>query len=323
MMRLFRVELARFFSRRAIALLLLAAALFTGVVAAKVIWDTRPPTASEIATAKAQASLLANESTLRGEISNCRKNPTRYLGPGATAAQCNATLAGSTQSLLPRQTLNLRSELHGFGTDIAVLLVGVVVIAAATYIGGDWGSDSITTQLTFQPNRSLMWLAKAAVVVVASGVCAGVLLACYWGSLWITADIRDLPLTSQLFSQIAWQWGRAVLLAIAAGLGSFALTMFFRNTVATLALLFAYAAGGEVLINLIPVDGASRWSVGNNIYGWLQNNFSYVDPGVGCGPYSDCDATRQLAQVDAGWFLAVLLAVAVIPSFLTFLRRDI
>ena len=51
--------------------------------------------------------------------------------------------------------------------------------------------------------------------------------------------------------------------------GAFALTMIFRHTVATLALLFVYSIGGEIIVNLLPFDGAGRWSLGNNALGWL------------------------------------------------------
>ena len=46
-----------------------------------------------------------------------------------------------------------------------------------------------------------------------------------------------------------------------AGLWAFALTMIFRHTVATLALLFVYSLGGEIVVNLLPFEGAARWSV--------------------------------------------------------------
>ena len=43
MSRLLRVELARYWSRRIIVLLLLLAALLAGLVALKSAWDTRMP----------------------------------------------------------------------------------------------------------------------------------------------------------------------------------------------------------------------------------------------------------------------------------------
>ena len=57
MTRLVRVELARYRSRRVIALLLLLAAVVAALVAAKSAWDSRPITAQEAATARANAEM--------------------------------------------------------------------------------------------------------------------------------------------------------------------------------------------------------------------------------------------------------------------------
>jgi hypothetical protein len=78
-----------------------------------------------------------------------------------------------------------------------------------------------------------------------------------------------------------------------------------------------------VLINLLPLHGASRWSVGNNVYGWLKANFQYVDPAGDCRAFSNCDAAHRLGFADAGWFLGALLVVAVVASLVTFARRDV
>jgi hypothetical protein len=323
MMRLLRVELARWCSRRAVALLLLAAAVFTGVVVAQAIWDTRPPTAGEHADAQAQSDMLADEDEMQAELAECQRDPTSYLGPRAGVADCRAALVPSAESLLPREELSLRRVLNGEGPRIAVLLAAVMVLAGATYAGSDWSSDSISTQLTFQPSRLRVWLAKATVATVASGLAAAVVLAGYWGALFIAADVRDVGVTDATARGIGWLVLRAVALAAAGGLGSYALTMLFRHTVATLGLLFAYAAGGEVLINLLPIHGASRWSVGNNVYGWLKDGFQYIDPAAGCRPFTSCDAAKSLSHADAAWFLGALLVVAVVASLASFVRRDV
>ena len=66
MTRLVSVELARYRSRRVIALLLLLAALLAALVAAKSAWDTRPITAQEAATARANADDAAPRAGHRG-----------------------------------------------------------------------------------------------------------------------------------------------------------------------------------------------------------------------------------------------------------------
>ena len=112
---------------------------------------------------------------------------------------------------------------------------------------------------------------------------------------------------------------RAVLLAMGAGLGAFALTMLFRHSVATLALLFAYAIGGELVVSLLPVDGIARWTLGNNVFGWLETRLEYF----GCSQLdSDCTRTH-ISHLDSGVYLLVLLLIAVGASWLTFRRQDV
>ncbi len=74
---------------------------------------------------------------------------------------------------------------------------------------------------------------------------------------------------------------------MAAGLGAFALTMLFRHSVATLSLLFAYSVGGEILAVLVPVDGVGRWTLGNNVYGWLETRMEFFDPTAPCARIGD------------------------------------
>jgi hypothetical protein len=168
-----------------------------------------------------------------------------------------------------------------------------------------------------------VWLAKGVVSALAAGLATAVVLAGYWGALFVAADARGVSVSDATSTAIGWHVLRAVVLAMAAGLGSYALTMLFRHTAATLGLLFAYAAGGEVLINLLPMHGASRWSAGNNVYGWLKPHFQYVDPAAGCKAFTNCDAAHRLGFGQSGWFLGVLLVVAVVASLVTFQRRDV
>jgi hypothetical protein len=321
--RLIGVELNRFGSRRAIALLLLAAAVLTVALAAKTVWDTRPPSADDVATARAQAQMESRVPTTAAELDKCKADPTGYIGPDADATDCEKDLLPSVSSLLNRERLSLPQVLDGVATKLAVLLVGVMVVAGATFIGADWESGSITNQLLFEPRRPRLWLAKATAVVIGSGIATAVLLAGFWLALYATIEARGIATTTHTDAAIWWHVLRAVVLAMAAALGSYALTMLFRHTVGTLALLFVYAAGGEIVVNLIPVHGVARWSVGNNVFGWLQDHFSYFDPTIACNGLGDCNQMQSLAHGPAALFLGVLLVLAVLVSVVTFARRDV
>ncbi|MGN6251075.1 MAG: ABC transporter permease subunit [Marmoricola sp.] len=322
MTRLLRAETTRLLARRTVAAVLLLAALLVAVVAARLIYETRPASLSEVATARAQAQVETSAGGTAAELRACRQDPVGFLGPKATPPDCRRAFSPRTSDFLPRHPLNIDRLLDNDGARVALLVVAALVICAATYAGADWRTGSIRTQLLHEPRRWRVWSAKAVVVTVFCALVCAVLLTAFWAALFLAADHRGLD-TGGLLGTTVWHVLRAVALAAGAGLGGYALTMLFRSSLATLALLFAYVAGGEVLINLVPVAGGARWTANANLFGWLADRYTYVDPAVGCRAFSNCDATRSLDQLQAAWFLLALLAVAVVASVLAFRRRDV
>ena len=323
MMRLLAVELNRFRSRRAIALLTLAAILAAVVMVAATAYQTRPLSQEDRADAAAQAALEGEKPERQAEVRACRADPQAYLGPDAAPADCADALVPPAESYYPREALDLGTVLERRGIELALVLVCLLVIAAATFAGADWSSGSLTTQLLFEPRRSRLWLAKGAAVALGSGAVALVVVSGYWLGLGSVAQARDLAIPSSDVSAVSWHVVRAVALAMGAALGAFALTMVFRHTVATLALLFVYSVGGEIAVNLLPVEGAARWSVGNNAFGWLAQHHRYIDSSITCSPGEQCTTRQVMTHLESGTFLGILLAVAVVFSLLWFNRRDV
>jgi hypothetical protein len=322
-MHLLRVELARYRSRRIIALLLLLAALLAAVVAFKSAWDTRPITAQEAATARANADIAAQRSDIKADLQRCLDNPEQYLGTGTTAQDCRDNLTASARSYLPRQPLDLAGTLKGNGLGVALAVAGLLVIAATTFAGSDWASGSVVTQLLFEPRRLRVWAAKGAAVLLASGVVATITIGGFWLAMYLVAADRGVPHGSGLMSDVGWHVLRAVVFAMGAALGAFALTMLFRHSVATLALLFAYSVGGEILAFLIPVDGVGRWTLGNNVFGWLETRMEYFDPTARCAREGACSGLQHISHLEGGLYLLALLLVAVVLSVWSFSRRDV
>jgi hypothetical protein len=315
---LIRVELTRYRARRAIALLILLAAVLAAVVAWTSAWDTRPPTRLEIATAKAAAEHDASRADIQAQVTTCLKSPTEYFGYGGTSQECRDMLSAVDASYLPREQLDLTGTLKGNGLGLAILVIGLIIIAASTFAGSDWASGSIDNQLLFESRRSRVWSAKAIAVTLVSGLTAAVVLGGFWVTMYLVAADRDVPHGSAVVDNISWHLVRAVVLAMGAGLGAFALTMLFRHSVATLAMLFAYSIGGELVVGLVPVDGIARWSLGNNVFGWLETRLEIF----GCARLGDCSQTH-ISHLDAGIYLLVLLLLALGASWLTFRRRDV
>ncbi|HET9500570.1 MAG TPA: hypothetical protein VFO98_09930 [Marmoricola sp.] len=321
MTRLVGVELGRYRSRRAIALLVLLTVLLAAFVAFKTAWDTRPMSQAEIATARAQADMDAHRSDIDADLRTCLSDPTKYLGTGATAQECRDSLVPSTHSYLPRAPLDLAGTLEGNGLALAVLVTALLLIAACTFAGADWATGSISTQLLFEPRRLRLWGAKALAVTLASGVVALVTLGGFWLATYLVAQSRGIEVADTALHDVGWHLARAVVLAMGAGLGGYALTMLFRHTVATLALLFAYSVGGELLVTL-PFEDAARWSLGNNVFGWLETSMRYLSPSD-CSRAGECSPLRVMSHLDAGLYLLVLLLLAVVVSVIAFRRSDV
>ncbi len=322
MIRLIGVELARYTSRRVLLLLVVLTAVLAGLVAFQSAWETRPPSAAEIATARANADIEATRAGVEADIEQCIKDSPLGTEAGFAEQQCRDMFAPADTSYLPRNELDLSGTIQGNGTGVALLVVGLLMIAASIFAGSDWASSAIRNQLLFEPRRTRLWVAKASAVSLASGAVALVALGGFWLALYLVAADRGLPHGSAVVGDVGWHLLRAVVLAVGATAGAFALTMFFRNAVATLALLFTYSIGGEILVYLLPVDGIARWSLGNNVFGWLEQHFEYVDPTARC-VLGSCGGAEHLNHLETGLYLLALLLVAVAASWAAFRRRDV
>lgn len=323
MRHLLRVELARYRSRRILALLLLLTAVLVALVALKSAYDTRPITRQEAATAQKDAELAAQRSDIKADLDHCLADPAAYLGTGATAQDCRDNLTAGPKSYLPRHPLDLEGTLKGNGLGVALTVAGLLVIAASIFAGSDWASGSLVTQLLFEPRRLRMWTAKALAVAVVSAVVALVTIGGFWLAMYLVAANRDVPHGTGVMSDVGWHVLRAVLFATGAAVGAYALTMLFRHAVATLALLFVYSVGGEILAVLLPFDNLGRWTLGNNVYGWLETRMNYFDPTAPCARLGDCESLQHIGHLQGGVYLLGLLLVALLVSLVLFRRRDV
>lgn len=323
-MRLLRVELGRFRSRRAVVLILVAAALLTAVITGSEIWNTRPVTADERAVAESQAQADAQRPGFQEELEFCRENPEQFLGPEATAAQCEELMMPQAEWYLSRQPLDLGQVLQGAGIGLIMLVTALLIICGATYAGADWSTGSMSNQLLFEPRRTKVWATKAAAVLIGGLLAAAVLVAAFWVTMYAVADARGIAVADHVKHDVWWYGARGVLLAGVGALGGYALTMLMRSTVATLAVLFAYSVGGEALVLALPLDKATQWSLANNVFAWIRDGTEVFDPSISCSPGTEmCRQSYQLGLDHGAAYLGVLLGLTVVASVLLFRRRDV
>lgn len=323
-----RIELTRYRGRRAATLLLLAMAVIVITGVAKASWDTRPLTAQDRLDAVAQAQMSAQRSGVAELIAECQLKPTEWLGPEATAADCEQRLTPDPK--YPRADLDL-PKLIGESTraiprdgNMLALLVGAgLIISAAMFAGGPYASGSLATQLIFQPRRLRVWGAKVIAVAVWSLIHAILLIGAFWVAMYFVADARGLDPSSADVQTITWHGLRSVVLLTAASVGAFALTVIIRNSMVTLALLLFAVVGGEILVNFLPIAGSGRWSLANNAMGWLVPKHTYFDATIHCAPGDGCTTMQTMSHLQAGSFLLAVLVVALGVSAWVFRRQDI
>ena len=318
-MRLLRVELGRFRSRRAIVLTLLAAVALAAVMVGTTLYDTRAVSDEAMARAEQRAAQEADQRYMTRELRRCENDPAAYFGTGAGVEDCEQLLP-QAEWFLERGVLSLREELGDTGTALVFLLLGVAILVGTTFSGADWASGSMGNQLLFEPRRVKVWLTKAAAVVLAVALFASVVLAAFWALLAGFAALRDIDTPPAVVTDIWQTSGRAVALACGAALGAFALTMMFRSTVGTLGLLLGYAVAGEALAATLPITRMSQWALSGNVQAWLSDGTEVYDDSL-CQDGGSC--TYLLTFEHAAAYLGVLLAVVVVGSLLAFRRRDV
>ena len=323
MIRLVGVELTRLRWRRAVILLLLAAVIVPVVIWAVTAWNTRPASDADLATARAELEQPYNQRQLR----RCENHPREYGAGGSddVRAACEAMIMSWT---LYREPLSLSQERRaGSGVAVVVTLTVLMVLAGTTFVGHDWNSGSMSNQLLFEARRGRIWAAKGLAVFVVGLVVAGLVLTAYWTGLWMLSESRGLDPTDSNVSEAYQQALRGTVFVAFAGLGGYALTMFFRSTVATLGVLFGVSLLAPLMLTLIGFNGYERWLPQSNVAAVINDGATYwVDEPCSDGPAGiegTCSEPRRLSLAGGSAYLGGLLLLAAVPSVVSFRRRDV
>lgn len=315
-----KVELRRYRSRRAIAVLLLLGALVTAWLTVDTLWSTRGATDTDLAGARQAAADAQAAADL--DYRNCLRNPST-LRPGATRTDC-VQVQVDVADYLKRPPLSLREELRDSGQIAALTVATLGFLTGALFAGADWASRAIRTQVVAFPARGRLWAAKAAGVGIGAAVASAILLGLMWVTYLVAANARGITVGQTLGVDIGWWYARAVLLVVGAALGGYAVAMLLRSVLGAVALLGIYAVVGEALVGTLPVSRVASVSPASNVIAWLRDGVRVFDPTVECPAASGtCTRTYELTLASGATYLGVLLAAALVVSWLVFRRRDI
>lgn len=320
MNRLLRIELLRLVSRRSVRVVAVLAVLVCVGFAVKTGYDSRPLTASERATAAAQAQIGAADGDARIQLRTCEKDPTTYLGQAGTAQGCREAILPSAADFAPRGPLRLQVVMANNGLDAALLVVVLLLLLGATFAGADWKDGSITQQVLAEPRRGRVWVAKAGAVAVSALVISAVSMAMFWVPLRVLAASRDLPVPDA--SDLLLYVVRVLALAVVVGVTAYALAMVLRQTAAAVGLVFGLSLAAEIVLGLIPLRGNGWLSPSHNVFAWILGRTRYLDPSLVCRS-ADCDRIRTLTMWPAGLLLGVVAVLVAALSWAMFRRADL
>jgi hypothetical protein len=326
MSRLLRVELTRLVLRRAVQVLLALAIVIPTVIGVARVINTSPPSAEDYAEAEAIIAQEVDSPWFAEELDRCEKHPRRYgvRAGGDVRARCERMMTPSVEGYVWYDKLRLAEERDaGSGLAVVTVLAILMLLAGTTFAGHDWASGSMSNQLLFEPRRFRVWVAKGAVVGAIAGVLSAVVMTIYWLALYAVARSRDLDVRDGVLREcLQMGWRGAVVAAGVAVLG-YALTMFFRSTVAALGVMLALGLAGGVVLAVIGID--TVWNPGLNLASVILDGARYYvevpcpqDAGGGI-----CEEPRVLSQRRASAYLGALGAVAVAASVAAFHRRDV
>ncbi len=338
MLRTTLVELTRLRWRRAVLVLLAVAVVAPVVIAAVLAWQTRPLTDADLAAAEQRVQAEIDQPYNQRTLERCVQRPERYGGggrldtgnPAAVQAFCERSVLPRTEYYLDRQELDLRSVYRdAVGVAVITIVTMLLLLIGVTFAGHDWNTGSMSNQVLFEPRRWRIWLGKALAVMLVGIVTATVVLGLFWGILAVVAATRDLGPAEGVSGLIWAQSWRGVVLAVAAGVGGYAVTMLLRSTVAALGILFAVTVVAPILIAISGMPGNERALPQNNALAWLTGEARFQqfdDPAcfgdLRTGPRPE-DCVLIIDRGDAAWYFGGLLAVACAASVFSFSRRDV
>ena len=260
MIRLIGSELLRFRSRRLVVVVLVASLIGTGVGVVIAAFQSTPPTAEALATARAQA---------REEVAACLEQDWEGIPIGGSLERfCEDNFGDPTLYMGSHLKLaDLPGILEGISaiTSIMGLVVGASVVAVS------WQTGTISTILTWEPRR-LRWFASRVLVIA-----AGVLVMTLAIVAFLSAGIAGAAILrgSTLGTDGAW-WSDVlstslrvgVAASISAVIGA-AVAAVGRHTAAALGVVFVWTAVIEGLIRGLRPQW-TPWLLGDNLGSFLS-----------------------------------------------------
>lgn len=321
LVRLVAAELTRLRSRRVTLVAAVVVLAAVGLFQLAVNAELTPPSAGEV-TQQRQYYEQAHQEWEQGhaaqekECQDSGESPADCVSPEPTPA--DFSLTASTFADIAPPAL----ELSAYVTLLAAFLVG------ASFIGAEYSTGSLANWLTFVPQRLKVYGSKLVAVVLASAVAGAVVNFVMLGLVALLTRVHGGVLAG--LGDAAGTAGRAVAIAVLAGVAGFVFALLTRHTVAAVGIALGYLVTSVVLASLVanangPLGWLPPWLPENNVAAFLKHGstyYQYVETVTADGTSGD-SVEKHLGFGHSAVYWLVLLVVTIVSGALVFRRRDV
>jgi hypothetical protein len=249
------------------------------------------------------------QAELQRQIADCVQNRSPSdVPPGLTPEQFCKQIAFVPN--IPNPEFHL-THYRDVAEALSGLFIAILVVLGATSAGAEWHAGTVTTQLTWEPRRAPLFLAKAIAAAVVAFVGFWLAQALLFGVLAPAAVFRG---TTQ---GVDAHWLRitaepllraSAVAAMGAAIGH-ALAWLARNTAVAVGAVLGYAAVLEPLLRAVRPKWEPWFVVSNAIRFITAHPLDFT--------------TRTRSTTGAGLLLVTYTVGMAIVSLVVFRRRDV
>ena len=329
MMRLLRVEMTRFRSRRINQVAVLGVLLVSLVMIFGAWQTSKPPSAAEMAQAQAGFDMSLKDWEENGEqyVAECVDNQAAEQAINPDAADWGCETYGPPvfeNWFYPTPTFaeNAADVLPSFG----LVLVFVAFVMGVSFIAAEFSSGAIGNWLTFEPRRGRVYGTKVGasgisvvpIVIVAATVAAA-------GS-WFVNSINDNvgTMTSEIWGDVGMSGLRLLLATVVFAMLGVAMGTIVRHTAAAIGIVVGYLIVFEMIVGGFFQD-VRPWLLQLNLQAVLSDGANYWTTVCETGPTGQvCEGIQKTVSFEHGaTVVGVVALVFVAVAALVFRRRDV
>ncbi|MEU4471274.1 ABC transporter permease subunit [Micromonospora sp. NPDC023888] len=334
-MNLVRAELERLSSRRFVQLMVVLLALAFAVTAATTLAGSHKPSASELNSARQQAT--EQRQSMEAAYQECLARQSGSF-PGEDTGRYLPTDCSEIDPVRQERLPIAADFLPGvfsFAQQARPLLYFLIAflvlfgfLVGASYIGADLNSGGVVNLLLWRPRRLTVLGAKLGTLLGTVLVLALLASVAYLATFWVIGQTAGLPgrLDGDFWRSLGAIHGRGLVLVLLAAALGFSIATLGRHTSAALGAAAAYAVvwelGARLVLEIVDARRPDQLMLSSHIGAWLTGEAKFWDP-QRCSGTDYCDGFYSLTWGPALLVLLVLTGGLTAAAFAVFRRRDL